>query len=170
MLVTGGSGDGASAYQVPLTYRARALAGADAGLIGTSEHGVLGHRWIYDGTRDPVLVAQLIALLQGTAGTQAQSVSNTPDPAVTVQLVGDGSLTVTGPAVAADGPSATDLRVATASASGTRRGQLTVRVNRILKPAGGADQPGLSAPWRLPDGTQVRGILVTADYTPVSGQ
>ena len=170
MLVTGGSGDGASAYQVPLTYRARALAGADAGLIGTSEHGVLGHRWIYDGTRDPVLVAQLIALLQGTAKPQAQSVSNTPDPTVTVQLVGDGSLTVTGPAVAADGPSATDLRVATASAGGTRRGHLTVRVNRILRPAGGADQPGLSAPWRLPDGTQVRGILVTADYTPVSGQ
>ena len=169
MVVTGGSGDGASAYQVPLTYRARALAGADAGLIGTSEHGVLGHRWIYDGTRDPVLVAQLIALLQGTAEPQAQSVSNTPDPAVTVQLVGDGSLTVTGPVVAADGPSATDLRVETASAGGTRRGQLTVRVNRILRPAGEADQPGLSAPWRLPDGTQVRGILVTADYTPVSG-
>jgi hypothetical protein len=154
---------------VPLTYRARALAGADAGLIGTSEHGVLGHRWIYDGTRDPVLVAQLIALLQGAAGPQAQSVSNTPAPAVTVQLVGDGSLTVTGPVVAADGPSATDLRVETASAGGTRRGQLTVRVNRILRPAVGADQPGLSAPWRLPDGTQARGILVTADYTPVSG-
>ena len=32
-----------------------------------------------------------------------------------------------------------------------------------------ADQPGLSAPWRLPGGTQVRGILATADYTPVSG-
>ena len=31
------------------------------------------------------------------------------------------------------------------------------------------DQPGLSAPWRLPDGRQVRGILATADYTPVSG-
>jgi hypothetical protein len=114
-------------------------------------------------------VAQLVALLQGAAEPQAQSVSNTPDPAVTVQLVGDGSLTVTGPAVAADGPSATDLRVETASAGGRRRGQLTVRVNRILRPAGAADQPGLSAPWRLPDGTQARGILATADYTPVSG-
>jgi Maltokinase N-terminal cap domain len=169
MVVTDGSGDGATAYQVPLTYRARALAGADAGLIGTSEHGVLGHRWIYDGTRDPVLVAQLVALLQGAAEPQAQSVSNTLDSAVTVQLVRDGSLTVTGPVVAADGPSATDLRVETASVGGTQRGQLTVRVNRILRPAGGADQPGLSAPWRLPDGTQVRGILATADYTPVSG-
>jgi hypothetical protein len=32
-----------------------------------------------------------------------------------------------------------------------------------------ADQPGLSAPWRLPDGRQVRGILATTDYTHVSG-
>ena len=169
MVVTDGSGDEATAYQVPLTYRARALAGAGAGLIGTSEHGVLGHRWIYDGTRDPVLVAQLIALLQGTAEPQAQNVSSTPDPAVTVQLMGDGSLRVTGPAVAADGPSATDLRVQTASADGTWRGQLTVRVNRILRPAGGADQLGLSAPWRLPGGSRVRGILATADYTPAPG-
>ena len=169
MVVTDGSGDEATAYQVPLTYRAGALAGAGAGLIGTSEHGVLGHRWIYDGTRDPVLVAQLIALLQGTAEPQAQNVSSTPDPAVTVQLMGDGSLRVTGPAVAADGPSATDLRVQTASADGTRRGQLTVRVNRILRPAGGVDQPGLSAPWRLPGGSRVRGILATADYTPAPG-
>ena len=48
-----------------MTYRAGALAAADGALIGTSEHGVLGHRWIYDGTRDPVLMAQLVALLRG---------------------------------------------------------------------------------------------------------
>ena len=41
--------------------------------------------------------------------------------------------------------------------------------DRADQPASGADQPGLSAPWRLPDGTQVRGILAAADYTPVSG-
>ena len=48
-------------YHVPLTYRASELPGADSGLIGTGEHGVLGQRWIYDGARDPVLVAQLVA-------------------------------------------------------------------------------------------------------------
>jgi hypothetical protein len=32
-----------------MTYRASALPGADGGLIGTAEHGVLGGRWIYDG-------------------------------------------------------------------------------------------------------------------------
>lgn len=61
MAVTDGSGPGAVSYQVPLTYRAGAFAGADGGLIGTAEHGVLGRRWIYDGTCDPVLVAQLVA-------------------------------------------------------------------------------------------------------------
>jgi hypothetical protein len=166
MIVTDGSGDQVTSYLVPMTYRAEALAAADRALIGTSEHGVLGHRWIYDGTRDPVLVAQLVALLQGTAEPQAQNVSNTPDPAVTVGSVRDASLMVAGPVAAADGPSATDLRAGTASAGGTGRGQLTVRVNRILRPAGPAGQPGLAAAWRLPDGTRARGILATAEYVP----
>ncbi|MEV0767119.1 maltokinase N-terminal cap-like domain-containing protein [Nocardia salmonicida] len=39
-------------YQVPLTYRGAPLPGGDAALVGTAEHGVLGRRWIYDGTRD----------------------------------------------------------------------------------------------------------------------
>jgi hypothetical protein len=40
-----------------------------------------------------------------------------------------------------------------------------------FRPAGPAGSPGLSAAWRLPDGTQVRGILATADYmtSPYSG-
>ena len=84
MLVTDGSGDQPATYQVPMTYHARELPGADGRLIGTSEHGVLGRRWINDGIRDPVLVAQLVALLQGAAEAQAQSVSGTPDPTVTV--------------------------------------------------------------------------------------
>jgi maltokinase-like protein len=42
MVVTDGPGSGAAAYQVPMTYRAQALPGADGNLIGTAEHGVLG--------------------------------------------------------------------------------------------------------------------------------
>jgi len=171
MVVTDGSGHQATTYQVPLTYRAQALAGAGRGLIGTAEHGVLGRRWIYDGTCDLVLAAQLVALIQGDAQPQAQSVSNTPDPTVTGRPVTDGSLTVIGSAVAASGLSGTDLRVQTADPDGKGNGQLIVRVNRILHPgdraatAGEAGQPCLSAIWRLPDGTRVRGILATAQYT-----
>lgn len=74
-------------YQVPMTYRGEPLAGADDALIGTTEHGVLGRRWVYDGVRDPVLIAQLVACIQGDAEPQAQSISDAPDPTVTVRPV-----------------------------------------------------------------------------------
>jgi hypothetical protein len=179
VVVTDGSGERTTTYQVPMTYRGRACADASGGLIGTSEHGVLGLRWIYDGTCDPVLVAQLVAAIQGEAEPQAQSVSNTPDPTVTSQPVTDGSLTVAGPAVAASGPYGTDLRIQTARANGTPAGQLSVRINRVLLPDGGgapidraapagdAGQPCLFATWRQPDGTRARGVFATAQYAPV---
>ena len=88
--------DGTHTYLVPLTYRAHRLDGADAALLATAEHGVLGERWIYDGTHDPVLVAQLVALIQGTAEPQAQRVSNTPDPTVAPRPATEARLTVTG--------------------------------------------------------------------------
>jgi hypothetical protein len=172
MVVTDGSGDGAVTYQVPLTYRSAALPGAGASLIGTSEHGVLGRRWIYDGTGDPVLVARLVALIQGEAEPQAQSLSSTPDPTVTGMPVTDGSLKVTGSAIVASGQAGTDLRIETAAANGTGSRPVIVRVHRILRPAGSAalageaGRPCLSAIWRLPDGTPARGVFATAQYTP----
>src|ERR1700722_132572 len=90
MVVTDGSGDSAVSYLTPLTYRASALAGADGALVGTTEHGVLGRRWVYDGIADPILVGQLVALLQGRVQPQAQSVSDTADPTVTCVPVADG--------------------------------------------------------------------------------
>ncbi|GAB4003942.1 hypothetical protein GCM10029992_47480 [Glycomyces albus] len=67
------------AYLVPMGYRGAPLQDAPAGaLIGTSEHGVLGPRWIYDGAHDPVVMAQLRALLRGEAEAQHQSESDTP--------------------------------------------------------------------------------------------
>ncbi|MGT2528106.1 maltokinase N-terminal cap-like domain-containing protein [Streptomyces nojiriensis] len=71
-------------YHVPLTYRGAPLPGGEAALVGTSEHGVLGTRWIYDGPRDPVLSAQLRALLRGEAVAQDQNASDAPDPTVLV--------------------------------------------------------------------------------------
>lgn len=155
-------------YLLPMTYRGEALAGADAGLIGISQHGVLGKRWIYDGTRDPVLIAQLVALIQGQAEPQAQSVSNTADPTVIGRAATDGALTVTESTVVADGPSSTDLRIRTAGADGGPGGQMLVRVVRILEPdsAQRSDgvQPGVSATWKQPDGTVVRGTFALASY------
>jgi hypothetical protein len=172
MVVTDGSGPGAITYQVPLTYRAGTSAAAEGGLIGTAEHGVLGRRWIYDGTCDPGLVAQLVALIQGEAEPQAQSVSDTPDPTVIGWPVANGQLAVAGSVVAASGPTGTDIRVQAVGADGIRNGQLLVRINRILNPGDGAAAPGdagqpcLSATWRRADGTHVRGIFATARYLP----
>ncbi|MGH8889321.1 MAG: CG0192-related protein [Acidothermaceae bacterium] len=55
---------------VPLTYRGAPLAGAEEFLIGTTEHSVLGTRWVYDGCGDPIWASTLAtAVLNG--GTQA---------------------------------------------------------------------------------------------------
>ncbi|REF36882.1 CG0192-related protein [Thermasporomyces composti] len=64
------SGDG-TVFHVPLTYRDAPLPGAEAFLVGTAEHSVLGQRWVYDGCGDPVaMTAFATAILTG--GTQAQ--------------------------------------------------------------------------------------------------
>jgi Maltokinase N-terminal cap domain len=88
MVVLAGAGQ---AYLLPMTYRAAPLEDAEGGpidgaaLIGTAQHGVLGPRWIYDGEHDPVLRAQLAALLRGEVLAQAQSQSDTLDPTVQVR-------------------------------------------------------------------------------------
>jgi hypothetical protein len=64
------TGEGTS-VQVPLTYRAAPLEGADDYLVGTSEHSVLGARWVYDGCADPVWAATLAGAIL-TGGSQAQ--------------------------------------------------------------------------------------------------
>jgi hypothetical protein len=150
-------------YHVPLAYRAHARPGADRGLIATAEHGVLGRRWVYDGTHDPVVAAQLTALVQGQAEPQAQRVSNTPDPTVTTgPPLADAPLTVTGaPAVASTGEG-TELQVPVAGG-----GSVMLRVSRVLRPGDGhGPGAGVSATWQQPDGGQARGVFVTARYLP----
>jgi hypothetical protein len=63
--------DDDAVVQVALTYRAGPLAGADDHLVGTTEHTVLGTRYVYDACADPVW-AQTIATAVLTGGTQAQ--------------------------------------------------------------------------------------------------
>lgn len=64
-----GAPDG-SLFHVPVTYRGAPLDGAEEHLIGTTEHSVLGSRWVYDGLADPVLVATMTATIV-TGGRQA---------------------------------------------------------------------------------------------------
>lgn len=82
LLVVDTSGDLPVVYQVPLTYRGAPLPGAEEALVGTTEHSVLGRRWVYDGPRDPVYAAQLAQLVMGRAEPQSGSRSDTPEPHV----------------------------------------------------------------------------------------
>jgi hypothetical protein len=160
MAVTDDSGDEPVTYHVPLSYHGALLTGADAALIGTAEHGVLGKRWVYDGTRDPVLVAQMFALLLGEAEPQAQSISNTTDPSVTRSITGNpGTLPVEIVSVA-DGPRSTDIIVRPATAAGP----VMLRVNRVLRPSA----PGLvtgtlghvTAGWSAHGASRSRGRFI----------
>ncbi|MFE6837328.1 1,4-alpha-glucan branching protein [Streptomyces sp. NPDC057705] len=134
MVVTDASGGEPTAYHVPLTYRGAPLAGAEAALVGTTEHGVLGRRWVYDGPHDPVLTAQLLALFQGLTEPQAQSLSDTPDPTVTARY---------------DGPEPA--------------GADALTVTRVLGDAAPAAEPlgELTAGWTGPDGTAHRGVFAS---------
>ena len=63
--------DDGTVLQTPLTYRAAPLDGAEAHLVGTTDHSVLGRRWVYDGCGDPVWAATLVETIS-TGGRQAQ--------------------------------------------------------------------------------------------------
>jgi hypothetical protein len=150
-----------TAYHVPATYRDHELPGASEALIGTAEHGVLGHRWVYDGAHDPVLVAQLVALIQGRAEPQAQSVTGTPDPTVTTgSPAAAGPLATSGPAIVASTGEGTEVQVPAGP-----NGSIVLRINRVLEPGDGPGA-GVSATWQQPDGAQARGVFATARYQP----
>ncbi|MGW4164171.1 maltokinase N-terminal cap-like domain-containing protein [Streptomyces sp. NPDC004788] len=152
MVVTDSSGDEVHAYLVPLTYRGAPLAGAERGLIGTSEHGVLGTRWIYDGVHDPVLAGELAALLQGRAVPQAQSLSDTPDPTVEASFDGTGTWDTSAAPVVEEGAYGTDVRLGA--------GAPVLRVARVLDPKATGSRGHVIADWRLPDGEERRGAYV----------
>ncbi|MFJ8357093.1 1,4-alpha-glucan branching protein [Streptomyces sp. NPDC093984] len=166
LVATDESGPAPVSYHVPLSYRGAPLEGAEQALVGTSEHGVLGRRWIYDGTHDPVLVAQLLALLQGRAEPQAQSRSDTPDPSVTVRFTGTPVATGGVRTTVTDGSHDT---LVTVHATGTAApSSLNLRVRRVLEPGATApaDATGhVTTGWRSPDGGEHRGVFAALHRT-----
>jgi len=86
-------------YVVPMTYRAAPLEGAEEALIGTTEHGVLGTRWVYDAEHDPVAVTQLREFVAGRVEAQHQSRSDTLDPTVGRSWRGPGERGPDAPAI-----------------------------------------------------------------------
>ncbi|MFE4016874.1 1,4-alpha-glucan branching protein [Streptomyces sp. NPDC059101] len=182
MVVTDRSGDVPRSYFLPLTYRGAPLDDAEQALVGTTEHGVLGRRWIYDGSQDPVLIAQLLALLQGHAEPQDQDASDVRDESVTCHVGDDsgfGSSSMVGMVAVANGPHGTDLTVETTTEQGAEpddrsepaRTAVTLHIARVLEPLAGAEVTGRAAGapghlasvtgvWQSDDGTEQRGLFV----------
>jgi hypothetical protein len=172
----GNPGDDPVTYLAPMTYRATELPGppaalpgaaapllgAAAALIGTTEHGVLGHRFVYDAPSDPVFVTEFVALLAGRAVPQSQRESNTVDPTVVVERADGVELELHGSAAdAAQGDSGIPVTIRRPDGS-ERRG--IAHILRVLEPS---DSPALpegvvarvTASWATGDGTDVRGTV-----------
>ncbi|MDX3522817.1 maltokinase N-terminal cap-like domain-containing protein [Streptomyces scabiei] len=163
MIATDTSGPAPVHYLVPLTYRGAPLPDADHALVGTMEHGVLGSRWAYDGCHDPVLITQLLALFEGRAEPQAQSLTDTPDHEVTRAYTGDTPLSLE-TLTPTDDHESTRLPVLPAT---------TLQINRILRPA--QDSPVDRAEgttghvvghWGLTDGSPARGLFALVRRNP----
>jgi hypothetical protein len=150
------TGDG-QVLHVPLSYRGAPLDGAEDFLVGTTEHSVLGTRWVYDACADPVYVAALATAVL-TGGTQVEELVDVDgrlvprEPSATVQ--GSGSsrdpVTVSG-LRCRDG---VDVTVVEA-------GDLVVEVMRVV---GAAVERSETLVGRWPDG----GPAVLAGVTPAA--
>ncbi|MCZ7375756.1 CG0192-related protein [Micromonospora sp. WMMC250] len=98
-----GTADG-PVHQVPLTYRAAPLDGAEDWLVGTTEHSVLGTRWVYDGCGDPIYATALAHAILTGAGQAEQYFEvdgrrEVREPTMTIVVSGAGEAEV--PAIGA---------------------------------------------------------------------
>lgn len=158
MVISDDSGPEAVCHLTPLTYRGAPLDGAEHALVGTMEHGVLGPRWAYDGCHDPVLAAQLWALIEGRVQAQAQSVTDAVDREVTRSYTGPGLATGQGAVPAVEDSAEGTLL---AAPDGT-----TLRLHRVLRPAPQGEPllpegalGHVGGAWQLPDGTRAHGLF-----------
>lgn len=163
LVVTDASGAAPTTYLVPFTYRGAPLAGAEHALVGTMEHGVLGRRWVYDGCHDPVLLAQLLALMAGRVLAQDQNISDTLDQEVIGRYTGD-DLNVPEPTTAAiDHQESTELAAPPSH---------TLTLQRVLRPArNGSLTPvpegagTVTGSWQTPDGGRAHGLFAVLRAT-----
>jgi hypothetical protein len=122
---------------------------------------VLGTRWIYDASHDPVAVAQLLAFLSGAVEAQHQSASDTPDRSVDRRWSStDGPAAVHPLRVRNSEPGRTTVAVELTDPSSARRIQGSLHLLRVLEegaPVRDDDIGVVTAEWTRPDGSTGRG-------------
>ena len=120
--------------QVPLTYRGAPLDGAEQFLICTMEHSVLGQRWIYDATGDPVYAGVLASVLLAGAGQADEMVEGADAPREpSMRVTGSGSRTGDVPPVG-DASVSSDGTTTVMDLSGARRIVLLRRLDLQATP------------------------------------
>ena len=141
-------------YAVPLAYRGAPFDAPVAALLGTSEHGVLGRRWLYDAAFDPVAVAQLLLLVQGLTEAQAQTVSDTPDPTVIGACSLGSRVDAVGARVSSSDATGTTVVVDATDPAEPSGRQLVLALRRLLT-FGHTDETAVGhveASWATPGG------------------
>lgn len=89
-LVADDTAAGTSIYQLPFTYRAQPLPGAEHALVAHTRHSLLGDRWVYDGPHDPAYTQALLRLVleEGTVesdwGAEGGTATGHRQPGTTV--------------------------------------------------------------------------------------
>ncbi len=137
-----GSGSGAPTYLIPMSYRGAPLEGAEEHLIGTTDHSVLGKRWVYDGCADPVAVSAILSAI-ATGGHEAALTMEQDGEIVTFEptcrVIGSGS--------ASDGVRVDTVTLADAGdPTVSRAGDLELVLARVVGTPVEGDQT-LTAQW-----------------------
>jgi hypothetical protein len=159
MVVNDASGAEPTSYLTPVTYRGAPLSEAEDHLIGMTEHGVLGHRWVYDGIHDPILVHQIVAFLRGDVEAQAQSESNTVDATVSRDLSVAGEFgTSGGLRIESDGAS-TDVSGLTFASRPVKLQLMRALGAAEVEPHRVASVGEIVANWMPSDGRMRRGLF-----------
>ena len=117
---------GAATRHVVLSYRAAPLEDAAASLVSTMEHSVLGRRWIYDASADPVAMACFARALRGEQQQASEEIWDGTErvairePSARVELVSGAGPLDAETAGAAAPVIVTDLDAALGDRSGAR--------------------------------------------------
>jgi hypothetical protein len=127
---------------IPMSYRGAPLDGADEHLIGTTEHSVLGNRWVYDGCADPVAVSAILTAIV-TGGHEAELTMEEDGKIVRF----DPTCRVSGSGTAADGVRASSVSLVDAGdPTVTRAGDFELVLSRVVGTVVEGDQT-LTAQW-----------------------
>lgn len=144
--------------QVPVTYRGSPVDGAESLFIATSQHSVLGERWVYDACGDPAYVRALATAVL-TGGTQAD-----------LEVLTDTGREQRQATTLVSGSGSSDLAIApigsvSYSSEGTttviRASHLELTVLRAIDQAQGAADgaPSLLGTWPGHDGPAVLAVV-----------